>query len=264
MAAMSPLPLPRLRQVAVITRDPEPVEAMLSDVLGLALDHRFPGVGQSGLGAAWFPIGNEFFEVVVAAEPGTTADRFVERRGAGGFIVMLEVADWPQVRRRVRSNRLRVVTEGDTPGHGHRLQLHPKDTGGTFLELHELVGAGITDNDSPWPYAGDDWRGARRTNRVSALVGAEIQCDDPDAVAYLWANLLDVPLSAAPGGGLELGLRGGRLRFTRNIDGRGPGLGGIDVRVADRDAVVTAGRAAGCARHDALLEIGGLRIYLVD
>jgi catechol 2,3-dioxygenase-like lactoylglutathione lyase family enzyme len=261
---MSPLPLPRLRQVALITRDPAPVESALDAVLGLALDHRYPGVDEFGLGAAWFPIGNEFLEVVTAATRGTSADRFVERRGEGGFAVMLECADLPAVRRRARGARLRVVGETESPGHGRRIQFHPKDTGGTFLELHELSGAGVTDPDGPWPYASDIWRAARRTEVVRGLVGAEIQCEDPDVTAYLWSTLLDLPMAAVPGGGTELTLRGGRLRFTRSLDGRGPGLGGIDVQVADREALVTAARKHGCARHDALLEIGGLRVYLVD
>jgi hypothetical protein len=250
--------------VAVITGDAGPTEDALASVLGLAVDHRDREVDDLGVTASWFPVGNEFLEVVVAAERDTVPDRFLGRRGEGGFAMMLECVDLPSVRRRARSARVRVVAEAEDLPRGRRMQFHPKDTGGTFLELHEQFGAGIGDDDGPWPYAGDAWRAARRTHAVRGIVGAEIQSEQPDEVAGIWSHLLDVPLTASPGGGAVLPLRGGHLRFTRALDGRGPGLAGIDVRVVDRDAVVGPARAQGCARDDSLLEIGGLRIYLVD
>jgi hypothetical protein len=256
--------LPRLRQIAVITRQPEPVEDELRHVLGLALAYRYPGVDGFGLGTAYFPIGNEMFEVVVAAERGTVADRFIDRRGGqGGFIVMLECRDLSAYRQRAEAAGVRVVGEGDDPARGRHVQFHPKDTGGTFLELHEPFGPGAGEHDGPWPYGGDDWRSARRTRSVTGIVGAEIQSEDPGAVAARWSRLLDRPACTTEAGDIVMSLRGGHLRFARAQDGRGEGLGAIDVRVADREHVVSA-RARASYRDEAPLEIGGLRINLVD
>lgn len=256
---------PRLRQVAIITRRPEPVEDELRHVLGLALAYRYPSVDEFGLGTAYFPIGNEMFEVVVAAERGTVADRFIDRRGGqGGFIVMLECRDLPAFRHRAEVAGMRVVGEDDDPARGRHVQFHPKDTGGAFLELHEPFGPGVGDDDGPWPYGGDDWKSARRTRAVTGIVGAEIQSDDPGAVASTWSGLLQRPVYATEAGDSVMSLRGGRLRFARARDGRGEGLGAIDVRVADREHIVLAARARGCYRDEASLEIGGLRINLLD
>jgi hypothetical protein len=53
------------------------------------------------------------------------------------------------------------------------------------------------------------------------------------------------------------------LRFVEATDGRGEGLGGIDVKVEDRPAVLTAARVRGCYVSDDRVDIGGLRISLV-
>jgi hypothetical protein len=53
------------------------------------------------------------------------------------------------------------------------------------------------------------------------------------------------------------------LRFVRCTDGRPVGLGGIDVKVADRDRVLKAARDRDCYRSDDLAYICGMRIGLV-
>ncbi|MND00752.1 hypothetical protein D3C83_194800 [compost metagenome] len=53
------------------------------------------------------------------------------------------------------------------------------------------------------------------------------------------------------------------VRFVAPSDGRGEGLGAIDVRAANRAAILDAARARGSARSDSQVELCGLRINLV-
>ena len=229
---MTPDLRPRLRQVAVITRTVAPVEADLTAILDAGLASRFEGVDGYGLGTAFFAVGNEIFEVVHAAVPGTTADRFIDRRGGdGGFIVMLECTDLPAYRTRAEVDALRVVVEGDDAD-TRFVQLHPKDTGGTFLELREMLSEGAGEPDGPWSYGGPSWRDARDTRRVGGIVAAELQAEDPDALSSVWARLLGLPREQPRPGVWQVGLRGGELRFVAARDDRGDGLAGIDVAVS--------------------------------
>jgi hypothetical protein len=80
----------RLRQVALVARELDPVVAALERTLGLAVAFRDPGVAEFGLRNALFPVGDQFLEVVSPTQPGTTAGRLLERRGGdGGYMVIV-------------------------------------------------------------------------------------------------------------------------------------------------------------------------------
>ena len=52
------------------------------------------------------------------------------------------------------------------------------------------------------------------------------------------------------------------LRFVEATDGRGEGLGGIDVTTTDRDAILDAADRLHCAVSDSQVAIAGLRVNL--
>ena len=54
------------------------------------------------------------------------------------------------------------------------------------------------------------------------------------------------------------------VRFVEDTDGRGEGLGGIDLVCADRDAVLASAKQRNCYVSDDQLMIAGLRVYLRD
>ena len=61
--------------------------------------------------------------------------RYLERRkGDGGYMVILQCDDHPPRKRRVEQLGIRRVMESDTPKYT-TMQLHPRDTGGSFLEI---------------------------------------------------------------------------------------------------------------------------------
>lgn len=253
----------RLRQIALVARELEPVVADLREVLGLEVCYRDPGVGRFGLENALFPVGNLFLEVVAPIEEGTAGGRYLDRRGGdGGYMFITQCNDHSPRRRRVEELGIRLVNQFDT--HEFRnMQMHPKDTGGSFFEIDEQLGPQAHDPDGPWePAGGDGWKTAQRLHIVRAITAAEVQADDPAAVAARWSQIAQIPLTADGAGNPELRLENATARFVPVQDGRGEGLGGIDLTVADRDRLLAAAKERGCYRGDDMVEICGTRMYL--
>ena len=73
----------------MVAADLEAAEQRITDELGLELCYRDPGVGVFGLRNALFPIGDKLLEVVSPTQEGTTAGRFLDKRGGdGGYMVI--------------------------------------------------------------------------------------------------------------------------------------------------------------------------------
>ncbi|MCC5871226.1 MAG: VOC family protein [Gammaproteobacteria bacterium] len=265
----------RLRQIALVAEQLAPVEQALVDVLGVAVCYRDPAVATFGLENALFPVGNQFLEVVAPTREGTAGGRYLERRGGdGGYMVICQTDDHPPRRRRVAELGVRTVFDRDMSDYS-LMQLHPKDTGGSFLEIDAQLGSHGLDIDGPWHPAGPDWKAGQRLDRVTGIGAAEIQADDPVAVARRWSEIVEIPLTRTgaghPDGDPGLKLDNATLRFVPCTDGRPEGLGGIDVVCVDRDAVLRAAdRAQGAlpkgtvqVSGDNQLLLGGLRITLV-
>src|SRR5262245_64548692 len=84
----------RLRQVALVARELDPVVDDLCARFGLSVSFRDPGVATFGLHNALMTIGDQFLEVVAPTEDGTTAGRLLDRRaGDGGYMAIFEVDD---------------------------------------------------------------------------------------------------------------------------------------------------------------------------
>lgn len=246
----------KLRQIALVARELAPVEDDLLAIFGLSVAFRDPAVGKFGLENIVVPVGNQFIEVVAPVTAGTTAERYLDRRGGdGGYMVILQCADPAARDRRVADLGIRTVhafRHDDYDG----LQLHPRDTGGTFLEVDWAPG--FDEADGAWHPAGDDWRPARRTAVATGLVAAEIQAAAPLALADRWAAILDLR-TGSPSIPLDMGA----IRFVTALDGRGEGLGGIDIAVTDRDHVLREATARGRLVSDSQVLVGGTRFNLI-
>jgi len=252
----------RLRQIALVAPQLEPVETDLTEVLGIRVCYRDPGVGHFGLENALFPIGNQLLEVVAPIREGTAGGRYLERRGgAGGYMVITQCDDHAPRRQRVAELGVRIVNQFET--HEFRnMQLHPKDTGGSFFEIDEQLGPDAHDRDGPWEPAGPDWQRHRALERVSHIAAAEIQCDDPLAVASRWAAIAELPLATVDGHP-TLALENATLRFVPCTDGRPEGLGAIDLISEDRDAILAAAAARQARTSANQVLLCGIRINLL-
>ncbi len=180
----------RLRQIALVAHDLEAVVGQLHDAFGLEVAFRDPGVATFGLQNAVLPVGNQFIEVVSPTRPGTAGGRQLERLGGdGGYMVICHTDDQPAVRTRAAERGVRTVI--DVEDHGYRImQLHPGDTGGSFLEIDHQPGG--EDLEGPWMPAGPDWQRARRTDVVHGISAVEVQSRDPDTTATRWGQIMGV------------------------------------------------------------------------
>jgi hypothetical protein len=113
--------------------------------------------------------------------------------------------------------------------------------------------------DGPWEPAGPNWQ-AQRTALVEAITAAEIQADAPEDLAATWAGIIGIAVSRGRAGEPQVALENAVLRFVPAADGRGEGLGGIDVRVSDIGAVNDTAKARGLLDAHGRIAICGMRI----
>jgi len=255
----------RLRQIALVARELRPVLDDLEAVLGIAPCYVDPGVATFGLENTLLPVGNQLLEVVAPTREGTAGGRHLAKRGGdGGYMVITQCDDHAPRRRRGDALGIRKVLEFEVPGEFRDMQLHPKDTGGAFLEIDEQLGPRAHELDGPWHPAGHDWQRARRTERVAGISTAEIQCDDPAKTAARWSEIVEIPVAADARGRPSLALDNAGLRFVPVEDGRGEGLGALDLLARDRAAIRAAARARRVPLTGDQLVLGGLRMNLVE
>jgi hypothetical protein len=246
-----------MRQICLVARHLAPVVEEFRAVLGLEVCHRDPGVGKYGLENALFPIGHNFLEVVAPVREGTTAGRYLERRGGdGGYMVITQCEDLAARRKRCEAVGVRIANEIGYPEY-RELQLHPRDMGAAMLSFGWQAGA--REPGGPWHPAGLQSTVTPLSNALgspsaaprpaTAMTAAELQSDDPDRLARRWSEVMERPIQTREGQRVIV-LDDATLRFTEASDGRGEGLGGLDLACAD------PGRAG-------LVQICGIRFRLV-
>jgi hypothetical protein len=177
----------RLRQVALVARDLQGACGQLEATLGVRDPFADPGVGEFGLTNAVYELGDTFLEVVSPVRDGTTAGRYLAKRGGdAGYMAIFQVPDTPAVRDRAVAMGLRIVWQADLA-----------DISGTHLHPKDMPGA-IVSFDTPlppesWRWGGPRWTGRAPADRVAAgaITGITVRLVDVDAGAKQWMSLLD-------------------------------------------------------------------------
>jgi len=256
----------RLRQIAIVAADLRVAANQIGAVLGLEPCYTDPGVAQFGLKNMLWPLGSQFLEVVTPTQSGTAAGRYLERRnGDGGYMVINQVDDI--ARRRARADELGVRVAfnlTDIAGGHDGIQLHPGDTGGSFFEMDQMLMDGAGASDGAWYPAGKNWKPYVRMDRVDAVIAAELQSPEPHRLAQRWAEIAEIDLTTDASGHPTIAFENANVRFVEATDGRGEGLGGVDVRATNLAAVLDAAALHDCVTHDGQVHVAGLRINLVD
>jgi hypothetical protein len=218
----------RLRQAVLVARDLAPVSERLRAELGLGEPFADPGVGAFGLHNAVYAIGDAFLEIVSPTQPDTTAGRYLDRRGDGGYMLIFQFANLAAARERAAAMGMRTVWQLDLDDISGT-HLHPGDTGGAIVSLDRA------DPPGSWRWGGPDWIGKAGTGASGRLAGVTVAMKDPAAAAARWSELLGVEP-----GGERLELDDSYVRFEHADDER---LTEIHVEAPDRDEMLTVGGA---------------------
>ena len=243
----------RIRQIVFAVRELAPASAQLQTLLGLDAPFRDPGVAEFGIDNAVFVFGDQFIELVSPVQPGTAAGRLLERRGDGGYMLILQTDDFARERARFEALGVRAVWEKSLDDI-RAVHLHPKDIGGAIVSVDQPQPA------SAWRWGGPGWRlqdGARAAQRV---LGVTIEASDPRAMARRWAEVLGRPVATPHGNGMRVGLDGGVVDFI-GAGQAGEGITGFALRVSDEAAVRSATSAPASTASDSI-EAFGARLAL--
>ena len=102
-----------------------------------------------------------------------------------------------------------------------------------------------------------------RTAVIKQYQAVELQSSDPRSLAERWSSIAEIPLRQDSRQRFEMPLDNASVRFVEATDGRGEGLGGIDIVVNDRQRLLEAAQRRGRRVSDDQVMICGTRFYLV-
>jgi hypothetical protein len=201
--------LPRLRQVALAAHDLRAVAGELQKTFGWEDPFHDPGVGEFGLENSVFAAGDTFIEVVSPVKPGTTAGRYLEKRGGdSGYMAIFQVDDVNAARSRIADAGIRVVWKIDLPDMAGT-HLHPKDVPGAIVSID------WADPPDSWRWAGPEWTGKAAKSREGAIKAITVEVPDPAGSAARWSAALGVAMTREERGAIvDLGDAGQALRFV--------------------------------------------------
>ena len=243
----------RVRQIALVAKELEPVLEQLDAVFGLKVGFRDPGVGVFGLVNAVMAVGGEFLEVVQPVRDDASAARYLNRRGGdAGYMVIFQAEDALAHRKRLADTGVRLIAESQHDGYIFT-HFHPGDCAGVLSSIDQ------TENDaawreplSRWPPAGKDWRDFP-ADKALGIAAVDIQHPKPEAAAQRWSELFESPVE----NGTELKFARGHIRFVPPRDDDGTGVIGLDIEVKDPAASLAAAKKIGLLERDGAVLISG-------
>lgn len=252
-----------IRQICLVADKLQPVIEDLTQVFGIQKCYTDPQVEYFGLENALLPVGTDFIEIVSPIKDNTTAGRYLKRRhGNGGYMVILQ-ADSEDMHTsslaRVEKMGIRIAFQYTIDTY-HFVQLHPADTGGSFLQIDW---DSKNEHTGYWSNAGGyDWKEYIRKDVVSGMRAVEIQAENFHILSQRWSDILNVPVIKNKNGSLELILNNGSIRFVTLQDERGEGLSAIDLTVTNREKLLISADVRGLKISESQVQICGTRFNL--
>ena len=254
----------QLRQICLVAHNLDSSVKNLTDILGINSCYVDPEVEMFGLENNLMSIGRNFLEVVSPIKENTAGGRYLERRsGDGGYMVITQ-ADTFENQRAIRQKAvdlgIRIAHESEQDG-WNICQLHPADLKAAFLEIEYDK---FEDFQGNWmPANGLGWKDKIKQDVTVDYLGVELQSYDPLGLAKLWGSITDLDVVETTNE-IYIELNNVKIRFVEVNDGRGPGLGGLDILVADRDYILEKARERNCDFSEDRVDICGTRFYLHD
>jgi len=248
----------RLRQIALAASDLGATVEALTDVLGIEVGFRDPGVGVFGLENAVMPVGETFLEVVSPVRDDATAKRWIAKRGGdAGYMVILQCDDHAAMDAevaRAEAAGAKKVWQGEHEG-GRTAHFHPRELG-AILSFDAMPAW------EEWVWAGPAWRDHVRRGTTTAIIGAELAAPDPERLAARWGEGVGRARARDAAGRAVIALpRGGRLVFVPGDEG--PALVGVELALADRGRFAARAGARGVLGADGAATIAGVRFVPV-
>jgi hypothetical protein len=244
----------RIRQIVFVVRDLATTSRQLAELLALDPPYRDPGVAEFGIDNAVYAFGEQFIELISPLEEGTAAGRHLQRRGEGGYMLILQTDDFDRDRARIRALGVRTVWEKELPDI-RAMHLHPKDIGGAIVSIDQPLPA------ASWRWGGP-WRrqdGRRGDQRV---VSVTVEAARPREMAQRWAKVLG-PDAVLAEGEERIALTQGSIGFVPQ-GARGEGLAGWTWEVADPPSVRKAARDQGNAVDRDRIALFGAEVTLSE
>ena len=116
----------RLRQIALVAKDLEKSKELLTHILGTEVIYVDPEVAQWGLENFLLAIGGEVLEVVSPFKSGTAAGRTLDKRGDGGYMIIMQHPDAQKRREYIEQKGLAKVIFSQRNEDSTMVQYHPK------------------------------------------------------------------------------------------------------------------------------------------
>ncbi len=133
--------LDRLNHVAIAVPDLAAAAKLYRDTIGATVSDPSP-LPDHGVTVVFVKLTNTKVELLEPLGPDSPIVAFLARNPDGGIHhICYEVADILAARDRLRAGGIRILGDGEpkTGAHGKPvLFLHPKDCGGTLIELEEV------------------------------------------------------------------------------------------------------------------------------
>ena len=246
-----------IRQIALVASNLEATQGGLFKLLGLERGFHDPAVSQFGLHNVVMRLGDTYLEVVAPVEEGTTAGRFLARRGGdSGYMVIVQVEDIAREQARVVDCGIRIAWEVHTDA-ASGVHLHPRDVPGAIASLDQMR------PPEKWFWAGEEGgEDLPRATNVSNIVGAQIDSEDPAATADCWSRAYGLPVSGSPQAPV-LAFESTVMRFGRSKDASVSALTEIDLLVRDERAIKDAAVSLGLPFEDRSVSYCGTRFNFV-
>jgi hypothetical protein len=275
----------RLRQVALVTRDLVKARELLTYIFDIPVIFADPAVGIWGLENFLLSLGGDIIEVVAPVRDNTTAGRLLQRRGEGGYMIIMQTGDAVARREDAEAKEDRKVifshefkykyeTWGGENDKGWCIQYHPKGLkGGMMPELdsHNVSPrnkAPVSDRFSPWHACGEEYeryvkvmRQTQHLHLISCVLRLGPGDHDTAGAADQWARSFGIPKA-----GEKLAFTNAQMSFHPGSAAHKEGLLSLSIGVANkavREGIL--GRAKEqVVSGDGWFEALGVKWYIMD
>jgi methylmalonyl-CoA/ethylmalonyl-CoA epimerase len=172
-----------IRQIGIMVNDLEDSLAVYRRVLGMEPCHQGE-LGEYGLRNAVLPAGaGTFVELLQPTGASSAGARFLQRRGEGLYLLILETDRYDSLLANLRACGARITQASKHPGYRSAF-LHPSAASGTLIEVIETL-----QGHNPWPPAGEEWHRRTWSPLTKRIRQVAVLVRDLDAAVRQWQQL---------------------------------------------------------------------------